>query len=143
MIQEIIPSCPEQPTKSTKWEPEGGVYLCGSDGSTYLDDNSPVTIEEQETSYGTRYRTREQAEWASRQMRSYNRLLCWLVEHDDGWRADFSNGNQLKYSVYYNYLMGGYRTHIQIRSETTTIVVMSQENAELLAQELNDGIVEL
>ena len=64
---------------SKQWEPKGGRYFIDVYGSVQSNSSTPERI-----AFGVCYQTKEQAEWASRQMRKFNRLLCYVAEHTDG-----------------------------------------------------------
>lgn len=57
-----------------EWEPEGGRYSCISDG---------LVSEHYMSSMGFSRPTKEQAEAARDKMRTFNRLLAWLDEHNE------------------------------------------------------------
>jgi hypothetical protein len=66
------------PEPIKQWEPQGGRWFVHTRGIVYegdSDNNSKL--------FGAEYQTKEQAEWASKQMRSFNRLLCYVAEHTD------------------------------------------------------------
>ena len=135
MVQEIIPSCPEQ--QPTKWEPKAGKWYVSAEGKVQEFVSSKESKE-----FGMEYQTKEQAEWAAKQMRSFNRQLAWLAEHDDGWKADWTNVEQ-RYYIRYNHNTGIYFVSSNWSRQTINTIYMSRTNAELLAQQLNDGIVKL
>lgn len=84
----------DEPIK--QWEPQGGlwyVHACGEVGK--LDKTTNTSF----TSHGAVYKTEEQAEYASKQMRVFNRLLSYVAEFDNGWTADWNNEDRDKYCV--------------------------------------------
>lgn len=64
------------------WTPKGGEWYIELDGSVH---SKPKNLyKEDELKYfGVIYSTKEQAEWASIQMRKFNRLLCYVAEHQE------------------------------------------------------------
>lgn len=69
----------EPKPKPKQWEPQGGEYLILTDGNVYKNKSVPYS-----RLFGSEYQTKEQAEWASKQMRSFNHLLCYIAEHTNG-----------------------------------------------------------
>lgn len=84
----------EQEAEPKQWEPRHGRYIIGLDGEVTNRDST-----QNYWGFGVSYRIKEQAEWAAKQMRSFNRLLCYVAEHTDGipedieietgWREEF------------------------------------------------------
>jgi len=62
-----------------QWEPLGGEYYVDSEGWV-REDRSDYDYR----MFGVEYPTKPEAEWATKQMRSFNRLLCYITEHTDG-----------------------------------------------------------
>lgn len=62
-----------------QWEPQGGTLIVSYSGTVCYGNSSNSS-----RLFGTEYQTKEQAEWASKQMRKFNRLLCYVAEHTDG-----------------------------------------------------------
>ena len=125
-------------TKPTiKWEPKGGIYWIDFEGIVYT---APSTKESRE--FGTEYPTKEQAEHAAKKMRFHNRLLCWLAEHDDGFVEKW-DGTQQNWHVYQDVTQNIWNASWARTVKDLGTIYMSETNAQLLAKQLNEGIVEL
>jgi len=127
-------------TTIVKWKPTGGKYLINRFGDeVYVDKLQTAS----EVSAGLRYSSKEKAEEAAKAIRSYARQLKWLAENDDGWKANWSNGNQFKHYVYFS---EDYKKSYQVTSSSfchnLNGIYMSKENANKLCKLLNEGIVE-
>lgn len=122
----------------TKWEPAGGEYTI----RTSLDDVVKCKSAKPFRLVGLEYQTKSQANSAAKQLRAYARQLAWLAENDDGWIADWSNMNQDKYFIYYDFDKNDFRKSSVNYSKYINIIFMSEANASKLAQLMNDGIVE-
>lgn len=130
-----------EPPKSaiTKWEPIGGNFVI----SGSLDSSYPIENKHNEYSAsGLRYQTKSQADSAAKAIRAYARQLAWLAENDDGWIADWSNSNQVKYFVYIAHSSNKITVYRNFTDQSFGIIYMSESNATKLAQLMNDGIVE-
>ena len=123
--------------EKAKWSPKGGEWSVDAQGSiiNYLKSNLKCR------EFGTEYQTKEQAEKARDAMRNHNRLLAWLAENDDGWKADWSD-IQRKYFVYL-VRDGLYRVSYITLHKALGTVYMSEANANKLCKLLNEGLVEL
>ena len=121
-----------------KWNPRGGTFQIESDMS--------VNENQSWRNYalaGMEYEEEAEAQKAAKILRSHARQLAWLSENDDGWKADWSNGNQSKY---YIYIQLDSKKSSQIASSrlyrNLNGIYMSKENANKLSKLLNEGIVE-
>jgi len=125
-------------TKPTaKWEPQGGECYVDAFGDIFT---GPSTKESRK--FGIEYPTKEQAEHAAKKMRSHNRLLCWLAEHDDGYVEKW-DGTQQNWHVYQDVTQNTWKASWARTVKDLGTIYMSEVNAELLAKQLNEGIVEL
>jgi hypothetical protein len=122
-----------------KWEPKKGSYFVSGGGSVY---DSRI-VDEEMLNFGKYYPTKEAAEKARDAMRTHNRLLAWLSENDDGWVADWEDGSQAKWFVFYNPRDGIWGSGANSFTKGLGAVYMSRENAEKLCRLLNVGVVEL
>lgn len=80
-LQETIACMKEEQAKPEvkQWEPEGGKWYVRSNGEVDSGESKPDWRQ-----FGAEYQTKEQAEWATNQMRKFNRLLCYVAEHANG-----------------------------------------------------------
>jgi len=125
-------------TKSTtKWEPKGGEWFIASTGRVARGISSADY-----RNFGVEYQTYEQAEQASKKMRSHNRLLCWLAEHDDGFVEEWGS-TQENWYVYLHKNIAIWSLAWASSCKDLGTIYMSKANAELLAKQLNEGIIEL
>ena len=81
-------------------------------------------------------------------MRIHNRLLAYVAEFDKDWKADWTNTDQGKYFVYYNYGINEYDINeycidCHVTVCLTGVVYMSEECATELCRKLNSGEVVL
>lgn len=124
--------------KPKPWEPKGGEYSIFENG-TIAESISTRNSK----SFGAEYQTKEQAEWARDQMRSFNRQLAWLAENDDGWKLDTAHRAQQKYYVYFDTAENQFSPSLDLDYVDLNKIYMSKSNAEKLADLLNKGIVKL
>ena len=123
-----------------EWKPKGGEWYIDMHGDIF---NSVMVIQKGRD-FGTKYQTKEQAEWARDKMRAYNRQLAWLAENDDGWRADWSKSTtQTQCKYYISFYRGNYVVNYSSDITELSIIYMSETNAEKLAKLLNSGEVVL
>lgn len=69
----------------------------------------------------------------------HNKIKNWLCVNDDGWRADWDDGDQMKWYIF-SYVGETERRASLIECDTDTVcgnVYMSEENAEKLVKILN------
>ena len=127
-----------------KWRPKGGNWYVdplGEIEEAYSDYKS--------REFGVERETREEAEYAARQMSIHNRLLAYVAEFDKDWKADWTySASQDKYFVYYNYGINEYDineycTGCHVTVCLIGIVYMSKECATELCRKLNSGEVVL
>lgn len=122
-----------------KWEPKGGTFRLTNELTIYTSEVTNTSSQE----IGFQYQTKDKAEQATKQLRSYARQLAWLSENADGWKADWTNDRQLKYYVVYYTNESRYTCYCTRDVKYTGVVYMSEQNAENLCSLLNSGIVEL
>ena len=121
-----------------RWKPQSGEWYVETSGKVSMG----VSIKRTQF-FGVERQTEEEAEYAARQMRIHNRLLAYVAEFDKDWKADWTNADQDKYFVYYNYGINEYDTDWHATVCLTGIVYMSEECAEELCRKLNSGEVVL
>ena len=127
-----------------RWKPQSGEWYVKTSGKVSMGEPTKRT-----QFFGVERQTEEEAEYAARQMRIHNRLLAYVAEFDKkDWRADWTNADQDKYFVYYNYGINEYDineycTDWHVTVCLTGIVYMSKECAEELCRKLNSGEVVL
>ena len=122
----------------TKWEPKPGKFIIDL---IFLESHEMPSSKDYRLA-GVEYPTKETGVSAAKKLRAYARQLAWLAENDDGWVADWSNDNQNKYYVYYDYKESNFKSSCYCHTQYTNTIFMSESNAEKLAQLMNDGIVE-
>jgi len=122
--------------KPKQWQPRGGDWFIDRAGEV-----ANVISTKECREFGVEYQTSEQAEWARDLMRSFNRQLAWLSENDDGWRANWSEGIQDKYWVYYVAKYNTYNIDSSCLIRYLNIIYMSEENAKKLCELLKNGTV--
>ena len=111
----------EEADKPKQWQPKGGEWY---------------------RAFGVERQTKEELELASKAMRTHNRLLAYIAEFDKGWEADWSDGNQEKYYIYFCYSKQ-YDISFDMRSKDIGKVYMSKQCAIDLTNKLNSGEVSL
>ena len=79
----------------------------------------------------------------SKAMRIYSRLVAYVREFGSDWVADWEDGKQLKYTVYYGYASSSWDTDCKRLTRLSGAVYMSQDCAMGLANKLNSGEVVL
>jgi len=125
----------DEPDK--QWEPQCGRWYILYDGS--VDEGSTSNGSRL---YGVEYQTEKQAKWAVKQMRSFNRLLAYVAEFDDGWVHDWSNEKARKYYVYKDCTANKWEIEHDYASQSVQ-VYMSEKCANDLVTKLNAGTVVL
>lgn len=80
-LQETIARMKQEQAKPEvkQWEPKGGKWYVRSNGEVEHGQSTKGC-----RLFGTEYQTKEQAEWASKQMRKFNRLINYVVEYTEG-----------------------------------------------------------
>lgn len=117
-----------------KWNPKGGKYVVGSEGTVSL---CPTKCD----GFGTAFSTKRQAEIAARLMRERNRIIQYVLEHAPEWDFEFVKGER-RWFVFYDHNINKWGcTHWRyIRTDT---VIMPEWVAGKLAGDLNSGRVVL
>ena len=130
---------PPKPT-ITKWEPIGGRFTV----DVIKLNSYEICSENKYRLAGVEYQIKAQANSAAKAIRAYARQLAWLAENDDGWVADWNNTSTdaNKYYVYFDHTHKKAFSTYKVRAQSVGLVYMSKQNAEKLAQLMNDGIVE-
>ena len=124
--------------KYAKWNPRGGTFQIESDMSV----NENQSWRDYALA-GMEYEEKAEAQKAAKALRSYARQLAWLSENDDGWKADWSNGNQFKHYLYFSEdSKKSYQLASSRFCHNLNGIYMSEENANKLCKLLNEGIVE-
>lgn len=118
---------------SEPWEPRGGKWCVTNTGGV-ITGGSVTNCRK----FGVEYQTREMTEKARDSMRKYNRLLVWLSENDDGWKADWNDQEQCKHYIYFCSRSREYATTYNHTTQILITVHMSQDNAEKLCKLLNN-----
>lgn len=122
-----------------KWEPKAGMWYVTLHGTV---NSSTKTVREC-TKFGIDRNTKAEAEEAAKAMRTHNRLLAYAAEFDKGWKPDWNDFRQSKYSIYFDNENAMYRYSYNIYSNSIGIVYMSKECAKGLVEKLNNGEVVL
>ena len=136
--QPITIEPPKPVIQIARWNPIGGEFSISNSFSVL-----GIKTEDEVKKSGMKYKTKDQAENAAKQLRAYARQLAYLAENDDGWVADWSeNSSQYKYYIYFNHDRKLYDFSSDVRALTPGLIFMSSANAIKLAQLMNDGIVE-
>jgi hypothetical protein len=73
---------------------------------------------------------------ASELMRTHNRLLKYVNQYGGNWRADWQDGNQEKYVIYYCHVIKRWKRESHTDRQTLGAVYMSKECADALVTKL-------
>jgi hypothetical protein len=93
--------------------------------------------------YGNVYLSEAEAYADAETDRKRNRMRAWLRENDDGWVADWGDGEQSKWYVQVNHYGNKWVIYSIFRHESIGMVYMSSPKAEELCNLLNSGEVVL
>lgn len=121
-----------------KWEPKGGGYIIGSNGSIVGGMDNYMDCRE----FGAEYATFEQAEKAAKAMRAHNRLLAYVAEFAPNWCANW-NQESPKFILAFDYTEKLWVIRASIMERTAGAVFMPEHVAIELCHKLNSGEVEL
>ena len=132
----------KEPKPVRQWQPHGGDWWIDSSGIINKDISTyRIRLN------GNEYQTKQQAEWAYKQMRRFNRLLCYVAEFDvdeNGvqWMPDWEAPKYSNYIIAYNndsnkWFYDGWSMSREIT------VHMSKQCAIDLVDKLNSGSVVL
>ena len=122
----------------TRWEPPKGEWYVKISGKVSMCCSTKIT-----QSFGVERQTKEEAEYALKQMRIHNRLLAYVAEFDKGWKADWNDKEQPKYVVYFNHFSNEFEYYYYSTIQQIGNVHMSEECAKELCAKLNSGEVVL
>ena len=129
----------KEPKPKSVWNPKGGDLCFTRSGNVYI-TGAPS---EQELNFGLYSQTPEQARQLSFMVRVLARQFQWLQENQDGWVADWSNHDQIKFYVYYRYDTKDWFMGKTFKFKDINTVYMSHTNAKKLVELLNSGEVVL
>jgi hypothetical protein len=126
----------------TPWEPKGGSWYILIEGVRFS------TSSKKHRQFGLVYETEEQAKLARDNMRTRNRLLAYVAEHDidengNQWVPVWKDNKQPKGLVLYDGYRETYEATTVWGNQLVGAVYMSQKCAEKLAKDLNSGRVKL
>ena len=102
-----------------------------------------AVITAEQRKFGVVRQTKEAIEKASTAMRTHNRLLAYVDEYGSDWEADWEDGKQPEYYVYYSYHTLGWCMNHAYNSTIGGTVYMSRDCAKGLVAKLNSGEVVL
>lgn len=122
-----------------KWEPQNGEWYVNSLGSV----NRHCGLRKEVSNFGMTRKTRKQAEKARDKMRIFNRLLAYVDEHAPDYEPDWCNRVQGKYYVRLDHSECKWHVYSNFFEQDGGKVYMPREVAEKLADDLNNGRVEL
>jgi hypothetical protein len=88
--------------------------------------------------FGSLYKTEELAGKAAKQLVRYQRLLNYVIHHDQDWTADWEDDMQSKFYVDYIQYDGAYGVDYLYSYEALGTVYMSEECARALIEKLNN-----
>lgn len=130
------------PEPIKQWEPQGGTWYITTHGKVINARSAPNT-----KLFGVEYKTEEQAEWASKQMRKFNRLLCYVAEFDIDtnsvqWSPDWGNSDFRRYHIAYSHSSNKWIYDWNEQWEKP-MVHMSEQCAKDLVNKLNSGTIVL
>ena len=80
-----------------EWEPKSGIW-CWSANNGF----SRGASSENYRRFGTEYRTKEQAEWAVKQMKTHNWLLQCKLDLCPDWEPDWGDHNESKWYAWFD-----------------------------------------
>ena len=121
-----------------RWKPQSGEWYVETPGKVSIGCST-----KRMQFFGVERQTKEEAEYAARQMRIHNRLLAYVAEFDKDWKADWTNADQYKYFVDFDHVANEYWVNNRTYSRTIGQVYMSKECAEELCRKLNSDEVVL
>lgn len=128
---------PNEPV--AKWQPSGGDWYVSVNGKTFC----YTTRNEGCREFGTERQTEEQAQWASIEMRRFNRLLALRDELCGDEEVDWENGEEKHYLYHWNGDAPKWRIGIDTYSRVQTPYFTSYDLAQKACDMLNSGEVEL
>jgi hypothetical protein len=112
-----------------EWEPKGGYWCIGGDGTIFPSTRSPAWSQ-----FGSERSSKEQAEAARDKMRTFNRLLAYVDEHSDP--AEECNAK-----IFHNGIWVW--TTVPLGHQLPDTILMPKRVAEQLCKDLNSGRVVL
>jgi len=122
--------------KIVPWEPKGGKWYVGIGGDA-LYGPTPKWC----TAFGNEFETKEQAEAEAKAMRARNRLAAYVREFAPDWKADWSDEDQRKGFVYFDFSRGNWGSSFNNKYKSACEVYMPFQVAEELVKKLNSGEV--
>jgi hypothetical protein len=130
---------PEPPEPVGMWEPKKkerywSITSCGEASQFSYE----TKLNKLRLGFGNIYKTKEQAEKAAETMRKHNRVLAWLTNNDDGWKADWDDAFQAKWYMFLDHREKWVIDYIYYYMAQGT-VYMSEANAKELARQINEG----
>lgn len=107
---------------------EGEIY------DTYYSDNSKV--DKYIFEHGLYFNSKEEAEQYIKERKLLFKLHQWAKLKNEGWEPDWSNGDEIKYYIFYDY----YRKelHFSFKNSTSTIDKLPYFKSEKISEECID-----
>jgi hypothetical protein len=134
---ESITIVPPKP-KIAPWEPKGGdwyVKISGDVGAGM--STAPCRL------FGNEFQTETEAIADAIALRARNRLAAYVREFAPEWKADWSDSNQKKWFVYFDFRGSEWGISYNIHNKSACEVYMPEHVARELAKKLNSGEVVL
>lgn len=124
-----------------KWQPQGGNFFIQTNGKVSEVVGGSDTLHKE---FGVERPARQQAHRAAVEMRRFNRMLALRDELcGDEIDFDWSNDNEVKYSVYFYHTRKEWGVAGHTYSENSTPYFTSEGAAQRACNMLNSGEVEL
>jgi hypothetical protein len=138
----IYPEIVEVEKKKKKWEPEGGPCFIRGDGSIGMARKIPNNKPDYYKEEGRAFPTEKTAEKAYKMIRSYQRLIAYVLEHCPVWEPDWCSSEEDIAYIYYEH--DAEKWDFVLYHDIEYIGIPMPGNvAEELCEKLNSGEVEL
>jgi hypothetical protein len=138
-MEEELAQMKEKLSEVEQWEPKGGRWYIRFGWQV-----REALSSEGYRLFGLEYQTQAQATKAAKAMRTHNRLLAYVAEHAPGYEADWRDGEEGKWFVYFDHVdEHRYIADSECGCEDIGKVYMPETVAKELARKLSSGEVVL
>lgn len=134
-----------EPPKKGPWKPEKGkaywhVTSMGftADSATYHANGA----DRGRLAFGNIFSSEENAQKASKVMRTHNRILQYIIENDSDWEADWNDRSQKKWFIRFNHDENKWKSDYNTYSQKAGGLYCSHQCCDELVELLNNGWLE-
>ena len=133
-----------EPPKKGPWKPEKGqkYFYIESTRSVTATIYRSDSIDDRRLACGNAFSSKENAQKASKAMRTHNKILQYIIENDSDWEADWNDRSQKKWFIRFNRAENKWKSDYNTYSQKAGGLYCSHQCCDELVELLNNGWLE-